>query len=493
MIELRESQKGLLQQVQDRIGSGIRRILIQLETGGGKTIIAGAITKSLVKFFAERNQSGCYCLYLVHREELVNQVVGTLTQFGMGDHIGIIQGKHPVKPWAHLQVSTVQTLVNRIDVYDWLRPKVIFPDEAHHMMAASWTKIVDYYKGVYVIGLTATPARLDKKGLERHFDAMVEGPTTLELVKEKSLCPIECYSIESSIDLSKMKKSRGDYSIKDRQSRSTPKFRADIVDNYNRYCRGRKVLHFANSISDSLDVVERMRQLSVSAAHVDGDTPKGERAATFASFDAGHITFLSNYEIATEGIDIPSCDAIMVSRKTASVVLWRQMVGRGRRYKPDGRNCILVDLVGNLEEHEHPDEQPEWTLEDGFVGYKKKDKGEKGSIGICNDCGYMYEKRMGVCPSCGGSGGHKKSIEDVKAELKKVELEEKNKRKTQRRNMLYEVRESNGNIEKLREIQHKYGCRPGIVHVWSNVYQGYWNNKLAREKAYEEISEWWGK
>ena len=163
MMELRPYQSDILKQVAAHIREGERRILIQLETGGGKTVIAGFLTQSVVA--KKMDSRGCICLYLVHRKELINQVVNTLDEVGLGDMVGVIQSGHAVDKTARLQVASVQTLARRIDEYrEWLNPHVIFIDEAHHIRANTWESILNGYDKSYLIGLTATPARLDGKG-----------------------------------------------------------------------------------------------------------------------------------------------------------------------------------------------------------------------------------------------------------------------------------------------------------------------------------------
>ena len=484
MTELRQYQKNVLWQLREARKEGKEKILIQLETGGGKTVIAGAITQSIVRHMGD--QKGTFCLYLVHRKELVDQVVNTLMDMGMGDLIGVIQSGWYVDKVARLQVASVQTLVRRIDEYkDWLNPKVIFVDEAHHIRASTWEKILDAYKSAKLIGLTATPARLDGKGLGKHFEHMIQGPSTEELVAQGHLCNMDCYSIPARIDLSNLKKQGGEYSKKQLNERTNDKFRADVVDAFLKHCMNRRVIHYTSSVADSEKVVERLKEHGIKAAHVDGETPTTKRSAIIEAFGSGDIQVLSNVEIVTEGFDVPACDAIMLSRKTASTVLFRQMVGRGRRPKPDGGRAVLLDLVGNIQEHGHPDMQPVWNLEDGVV--QEKTKAEVKKNRTCDACGYstmiLDKDKEWVCPQC-NSRVERKTIEDVKMELAEVKAAEEERKKLQSRNMRMEVRKSGGDEQALHEIAVKYGCNPYVVNHWKRVYKDHWLNQERMASMY---------
>ena len=483
--QLRYYQQDLADSVSRSFYNGIKYPLVQLETGGGKTCLAGSLSMKLASQFSD----GCACLYLVHRRELVEQVYQTLCDFGLGQHVGLIQSGVEPKPWALLQVASVQSLVRRLHKYPWLKPRVIFIDEAHHIRAATWETILNHYHWAYRIGLTATPARLDGKGLGEWFEVIIEGPSTRRLIDDGHLCEMDCFSIPTNIDFTKLKKAGGDYAIKDRQSRSTPKFRADIVENYLKYCMGRRVIHYANSVDDSIQVVSKLTEIGVKANHVDGKTPLAERKAILQAFGRGEIDCLSNYEIITEGFDCPECDAIIISRITASVVLFRQMLGRGRRPKKDGRSSILLDLVGNLSSsdgHGDPDQQPVWSLEDGIVDRAEGDEKKLSEFLFCDECGFLYPRKHRSCPSC-GSGKQRQTIEDVQIELKELKKKERDTKRMHTRNVNRAVWATMGDRDKLRAIARENSYNPHVVNRWIEAYSDRWEAERERLAKIEEI------
>ena len=477
MIELRPYQEDIVKSVAQHVREGQKKILIQLETGGGKTVIAGFLTRSIVE--KRGDVPGCLCLYLVHRKELINQVADTLDQAGMGDMVGIIQSGRAVDKSARLQVASVQTLARRMDEYkSWLTPQIIFVDEAHHIRANTWEMILQHYSNSYLVGMTATPARLDGKGLGKHFDCMVQGWSTEKLIEHGYLADMDCYSIETSFDLDGLKKQAGDYNKKQLKERTgTTRFRADIVDAFLEHCMNRRVIHYTSSVDDSLNVRDKLLSIGIKAAHIDGKTPDKERDSIIDAFGRGDVQVLTNVEIVTEGFDVPDCDAIILSRKTASAVLFRQMVGRARRPKKDGKKAILVDLVGNMIEHDHPDTQPKWDLEDGIV---KEEKRTYADARICKSCGFSpmeYVRNEGwKCSKC----GHKKmrmTIKDIKMALKEKKKLEAEERTIQYSNMKREVRESMGVPAVLEQIIMKYGVKSEIKWVWKQVYGEYWERQ----------------
>ena len=488
MYVARPYQRDLVGEASQMFNHGICSLLIQLATGGGKTVCAGLISVAIARRLAHRK--GCTLLYLVHRDYLVKQTVQTLTEFGLGDHIGIIQSGQPITPWAPLQVAGIQTLTNRLEKYDWLRPRFIFIDEAHHIRATTWEKIIHFYVafGAKLIGLTATPARLDGKGLGKVFEHMIMGPSIRELVDQGHLCATMYYSIPTHIDITKIPKSGGDYSKKAMAERSNLKFRADVMDVILNMCGGRRVIHFAYTVDDSIKVSQKLSDAGLKSAHVDGKTPKGERDSIIERFDNGDLDVLNNYEIVSEGYDVRECDAIVVSRKTASTVLMYQMYGRGKRPKPDGRSSLFIDTVDNFYEHGHPENEPHWTLEEGVV----KDCGgeaEENRYRSCKSCGLVYVKTAGGCPNC-GHAEQKKTVVDVKVELelKKAEKQtEKERRSQARRESNREVFLSGGDPERLNEIRRKYGYHPRIIEHWNRIYEKHWEAQRETDRLYESM------
>ena len=269
-------------------------------TGSGKTVVAGLIAQKVT-------ERGGQVMFVVHRRELVKQAVDTLTEFVPGLDIGVEAPGWPSMPWAPLQVCMVQSMVRR-DHVARMRPSVVIWDEAHHVRAATWERALGWWPGVPYLGLTATPERLDGKGLGAHFGAMVEGPSIQRLVSDDWLAPCRTLTVPSSLDLSGLKRNRsGEYGAAIGE-RITPGVIADAADAYTRYAAGQQAIFFGVNRDHSRRVVERLKEMGVKAAHVDGEDHAARRDRIMKEFRDGAIQVVGNCDLISEGFDAPGCE-----------------------------------------------------------------------------------------------------------------------------------------------------------------------------------------
>ena len=197
-----------------------------LPTGGGKTVVAGEIARRAAA-------KGSLTFFLVHRRELVKQAVDTLLEQVPGVSIGVECSGWPKMPWAPLQVGMVQSVARREYV---AKPDLVIIDEAHHARAKTWETVLGRWPDARRIGLTATPERLDGKGLGQHFGDIVLGPTIPELVAIGSLAPCRTLRIPSSLSLEGVGTNRqGEYRADELGERITGGVIADAVRAYQRY------------------------------------------------------------------------------------------------------------------------------------------------------------------------------------------------------------------------------------------------------------------
>ena len=446
---------------------GFRDQLLQLATGGGKTVLAGEVARRTYVEGRRKRHKGCVALYLVHRVELIHQTVNTLTNFGLGDMTGVIQGSQPLSPNAPIQVASIATLVRRLGHYPWLRPKLVFFDECHHIRAHTWERVAGGFPKAYRLGLTATPARLDDKGLGTHFQHMILGPSIPELIRAGHLCPVKTMTIPLGLDLKNLSrpKSGGDYTIRQLQG-VLPKgpVIASTTHNFEKHARGRRCLNFSYSIESSRDTVAQLRGMGIRAEHVDGETDPILRDQIFNRFHRGETQFLSNVSLATEGVDVPECDCVIMSRPTASIVFYKQMAGRMMRPKADGREGLLLDLAGNVDRHGDPDADIEWSLDDGVIAASASKARKAGRT--CLSCGMRF--KGSECPACGeqwqGKLADEREIEAVERKSKKRQTSDGQRREINRR-----IIETGGDPNKLRSLAASLGYKPGVVDVWINL------------------------
>ena len=458
----------------------VRSVCLQLATGGGKTVIAGNVAARLAR-------EGAGCLYLVHRRELVSQVWDTLHKFGLGDQVGVIAHGHPETPWAPLQIASVQTLVKRLSRLTWLKPRMLYIDEAQHIRASTWEYILSHFPDAYRLLLTATPARLDGKGLGKHADVLLQGPTISWLVENDYLAGMDAYTLDSMPSRKGLKVQGGDFSAKQMDERVDGPVIASAIKNINRFARDRRSIFYAVSIRHSKAVVAECNFHGIRAEHVDGDTPYALRDAAMRRFQDGTTRLLSNVGLFTEGLDVPDCDCIILGRWTKSLVFYKQACGRGMRRKSDGRRGRLLDLAGNCEIHGLPDEEIEWTL-DGGAEIESARKATK-AMRTCAACRHAYPSRHQTCPLC----GHEhvvRTANEIEVELVEAKRADKKRRGEMTRELNKRVLSSMGDQDELRRLQREYGRHPNVVEHWKRIFQPMWDRETRKQERYGHTSRY---
>jgi DNA repair protein RadD len=353
MTTLRPYQSDLIDQVTKAFKSGHRKVIAQLPTGSGKTVFFSELLRRVQR----RGNTG---LVLAHRQELVKQAHSTLERFGLS--AGVIMAGYEPDLAESLQVASVQTLARRLR-YPW-EPSFIVIDEVHHLNSKNqYQAILDRYPNAYVLGVTATPCRLDGKGLGDVFEEMVLGPSIADLVSQGHLVPPRYYSIPSAFDLEAVKLTAGDYNAKQlKEQWDKSKIHGDIVGHWMEYARGLQTIVFAPTVEISEQVAAMYRAAGVKAQHLDANTPESLRSAYLEAFGRCAITVLVNVGLFTEGFDCPAVACVQVVRPTKSVTLNYQMIGRALRPSPGKAEAIILDHVGLLHEHGSVIEPVEWEL-----------------------------------------------------------------------------------------------------------------------------------
>ena len=296
-------------------------------------------------------------------------------------------------PWAPLQVGSVFTLARRENVK---RPALIFVDECHHARAATWETVMNRWPGVPRIGLTATPQRLDGKGLGQHFAAMVLGPSVKQMEVDGYLAPMKVLRIPTSMTRKGMRKNKnGEFQKKDMRERIDDRMVGDAVAAYLQYTPDRKAIFFGVHRDHSRRVADRFNERGIRAEHVDGNDHTARRKRVMEEFRHGNIDVVCNVALIDEGFDAPSCDAVIDASWTTSVVRYLQRAGRAKRPAPN-KVATLLDLVGNSYELGLPDEVREWSLADGEVASARETNATMPST--CGNCHASFIGR--VCPWC---------------------------------------------------------------------------------------------
>jgi len=410
-VQLRDYQNRLIDEARTSMKSGSRSVLLQLPTGAGKTVIAA-------KMLLTAAERGIPSVFIVHRRELIKQSAITFDSMGIRHGIianGFYEDRKPL-----IQIASVGTYVNRISKYR--APKFLFLDEAHHAAAKTWARVISAFPSAYKVGLTATPCRLDGKGLNDFFDSMVRGPSVRDLIDGGWLCDYKLFA-PSVPNLSSVHSRMGDY-IKSEllQVMDKPTITGSAINEYTRRADGKRAVVFAVSIEHSRHVVEEFRARGIPAEHVDGETEQGERDRAIDRFRRGETLVLSNVELFGEGFDLPAIECAILLRPTQSLGLYLQQVGRALRPSPNKSHAIILDHANNAATHGLPDSDREWTL----TGFDRKAKEQKSgpSIKICPSCFAAQLPGSTTCRFCGQDFPSKpRVIEQVEGELVEIDTE----------------------------------------------------------------------
>lgn len=368
MISLRDYQEGFVARIREAFARH-RRVLAVSPTGSGKTACFAYITASAT----EKNKR---TLVIAHRTEIVAQIGEALDGFGVRH--GRIQPGHRHTN-DRTQIAMIQTLARRLDMSD--APDLIIVDEAHHAISDSYQAILKRWPQAKILGVTATPQRLDGRGLGRMFDDMVLGPTPGELIKAGWLAPYDYLAPPSSVDLSKISTQAGDYAT-DELSEAIDKvvITGDAVQHYKDYIAPRSAIVFAVRIDHAGHVAEQFCASGISAASVDGTMDRVVRRDRIEGIGNGKYQVLTSCALISEGLDVPSVGGVILLRPTKSLALHLQTIGRALRPKADGSRATILDHVGNIHRHGLPDAPRRWSLDD------KKRKSESAPVKQCEVC-----------------------------------------------------------------------------------------------------------
>lgn len=387
MIVLRDYQDALIERARERFRSGDRSVLLQLPTGGGKTLTSAFMVRNTVA-------KGNIAWWLVHRREIINQASGTFSSLGIPH--GLVMGGAVTDPTARVQIGSIQTIARRL--HKLPPPDIIVFDEAHHMGARQYQDVYDAFPNAVKLGLTATPARLDGKGLGSWFDTLIEGPTVSLLIERGALSPYRLFA-PATPDLTGVATVAGDFK-KDSLARimDRPSIVGDAVQHYQRLAGGKRAVVFACSIEHSRNIIAQFQQAGITAEHVDGSMDTQTRDAVIQRFVSGETLILSNVDLFGEGFDVPAIEAVIMLRPTQSLSLYLQQVGRGLRPLAGKETAIILDHAGNSLRHGLPDDEREWSLEDRVK--RSRAAPSESPVRQCEQC-YRVYRPAPKCPGCG--------------------------------------------------------------------------------------------
>lgn len=451
-------------------------VLYVAPCGSGK----GSLISFMVNTAVQRNKR---VIFAVHGKALVHDMSQRVSRLGI-QH-GVLMGSHRRERWHPVQVASIDTL-HRMEFPP--AADLIICDECHMSLSDTWRKTIARYPAAKIVGCTATPVRLDKQGLGRAsgglFDAMVVGPTEQELIDMGHLVRSRVLAPPPPADLGAVKKTAGEFNAKAQAVVcDKAKVIGDIVEHWRKHAEPRSgaTAVFGVDQAHALHIAEQFRGAGFDFAYVDAETPDVERGRIWADLDNRRIRGVCSVGCLSVGWDHSIVDCIVAARKTASLGLWRQILGRGSRPYPGKTEFLVLDHVGNSHEHfpyglfETP---PEWCLDGEAV---KRGTGEYAmSVTTCKACYATFKTGPDKCPFCGVL--LTKKAREIQVEQGELEEFAKPKREYTPTAML-------GLYAVLRKQQEQKGYKPAWCAMVFKSKTGHFPPGQWRQRSLEELEK----
>ena len=454
-MELRKYQVKAINKTAISLRQGNQAPLIVLPTGAGKTVIFSEIAKRAVL----KNNN---VLILVHRRELIKQASQKLANINIPH--GIIAAGF--KPSNHqIQVASVQTIVRRLKSTSF-QPALIIIDEAHHSVAGSWKKVLDHFSKAKRIGVTATPCRLSGEGLREMFDDLIIGPTVKNLVHAGFLSPHKVFGAPQKINFKKVKMRGGDYAT-DQLAEEMLKadITGDAVKQYKKHANGLPAIAFCVNVEHAESVKANFNNSGISADIITGSMNTDDRDQVINGLSTGKTQVLVSIEVISEGFDLPQVSCAILLRKTASLGLYLQQVGRILRPQ-ENKTAIVLDHVGNTITHGFIDDQRYWSLDAKKKSKKNQEKAP--AVQTCKKC-FATFKPQSTCPECGYFAPIKtREITAQEGELIELKREQVRIRQAEKAQAKVLIRNARS-LGELKAVAKRLGYKEGWAYQMNSV------------------------
>jgi len=440
-VSLRPHQAKALEDLRAAYRAGHRAPVLVMATGGGKTHTSAEIIRSAVA-------RGRRVWFMAHLREILDTTSAKLTAEGIAH--SYVMAERPHDYGAQVHVVSVQTAARRLA--DLSRPDLVVIDECHLAVAATYRLVVEAVGNPILLGLTATPARLDGRGLGEMFDTLVQSCDTAQLQAEGLLVPIRYYA-PSRPDLHGVRTIAGDYAQGElAEAMNRPSITGDAVAHYRKLAHGRPCVVFCTNVRHAEDTAAHFRQAGYRAVAISGETATDERTGALERLRAGDLDVVVNCQLWVAGVDCPAIGCVILLAPTKSLTKYLQSVGRGLRTAPGKNDLVVLDHAGNAFVHGLPTERREWTLDGAKKRARSQDDVEP--VRQCERC-YTVFPPAPVCPSCGHQ--HVPKLRQIKQT--DGELEQLTEIKRQRRQEVGKAR----TIEDLKRIAEERGYSMGWV------------------------------
>ncbi len=384
----------------DRKILGHNRNLVVAATGCGKTVISAF---DYLRFCRENEGNKNRLLFVAHREEILEQSIetfrGVLKDMNFGD---LYVGNHKPESLDYLFVS-IQTLNSQKlyaslpeDYYDFL-----VVDEFHHAAAPIYQNLLNHFKPRILLGLTATPERMDGEDILQYFGGRISAEIRLpEAIDRKLLCPFQYFGVTDTVDLTEVRWVRGGYDKHELSNVLSMNYEVAIkrarhvienIDKYTSSIDEMKALGFCVSKEHAKFMANFFNENGIPAMELDGDTNKEERAAAKKRLESGEVKILFVIDLYNEGVDITSINTVLFLRPTESLTIFLQQLGRGLRLD-DSKDCLTVlDFIGQANKKYNYEEKYAALLSN--TKHSVEHELKKGFVSVPKGCYIHLEKK----------------------------------------------------------------------------------------------------
>lgn len=406
-ITLRPYQQTAVDEIRTAL-SKYRRVLFQLGTGGGKTIIFSYIAQQSGKY-------GRKVLILSNRVEILKQNGSSLNSLGL--YVQYISRHNKEVPTGRVAVGMSQTIKRRVKQEGWKEyvssVDLCIVDEAHCCDHDFIYPLLS--ERCFVLLVTATPQRQGKQAQLGHFArAMVQGVSVKELIALGYLTPARHFSVAAP----KLDDVAIDSNTKEYNQKSLAKKFEDkrvyhgVIDEWFRICPERKTVMFCVSSTQAIECTKIFTNRGINAKYLlsgsfeEDASYSGERSEVMDAFKRGEFQVLVNVGICTAGTDVPDITCIIANYATTSMTKWRQSIGRGSRICDGKKDFIILDAGDNIRRLGFFEQEIEWSLwhnesAGGGIQQMKVCPTDKIDVHHKKGCGAMIPATCKVCPSCG--------------------------------------------------------------------------------------------
>lgn len=448
MFDLRPYQTDLIEKVVKSMRKGHKRIIVQSPPRTGKTVVMAEIAR-------RTTANGNKVMFLIHRKEVLEQAKTTFLNQGVNPNL--------------LNAGMVQTLTRRVNIIK--HPKLILIDEAHHVLAKSYQRILDKFPDAFVLMFTATPIRTGRMQMDQVADDIIVGQSIHKLTEQGFLAPFRYFQPPGDFDSKLLKRSNtGDYTTESMKEAMSTQIFGHIVKQYKRIASGMQAVVYTYSIESAHRIAAEFNEAGITARSVNGKTPQDMRDNIVQMFRDQRIKILVNVNLFTEGVDLPNVDCVIMARPTMSLALYLQFSMRCLNPR-EGKTAIIIDHANNFKKFGYPDDDRDWkkAVKSGKQKSKALLKDPGLSIVTCDYCFAVVKAKDvkdGKCPIC----GQKIKVQKAKAvsDVDLVEAAKERQRQIQeivKNDLLKKVATKTvGELHSLKELQayaKLHGYKPG--------------------------------